>query len=95
LTDPIAEYGHSGGWPSVTRGFVYRGNRYAALFGRYFFADYRRDNVVNGLDLQAFAEDYGHSDCSEDCAGDFKNDGDVDGRNLWVVINDYGREDCP
>jgi glucose/arabinose dehydrogenase len=158
LTDPIAEYGHSGGWPSVTGGFVYRGNQYAALFGCYIFADYRsgriwtiykagpntwtlpeleldtdylistfgedeggelyfahrdsstgtiyhiadnceadiiHDNIVNDLDLQAFVEDYGRSDCSEDCAADFKNDGDVDGRNLLTVIFDYGREDCP
>jgi glucose/arabinose dehydrogenase len=39
LTDPIAEYGRSDG-SSVTGGFVYRGIRYPALAGRYFYADY-------------------------------------------------------
>jgi glucose/arabinose dehydrogenase len=39
LTDPIAEYGRDEG-ASVTGGFVYRGTRYPALMGRYFFADY-------------------------------------------------------
>jgi glucose/arabinose dehydrogenase len=39
LTDPIAEYGRDLGY-SVTGGFVYRGAKYPALFGQYFYADY-------------------------------------------------------
>lgn len=39
LIDPIAEYGRNLGY-SVTGGFVYRGAKYRALDGLYFFADY-------------------------------------------------------
>lgn len=39
LTDPIAEYNHSEGH-SVSAGFVYRGNDFPSLNGRYFYADY-------------------------------------------------------
>ncbi len=42
LTLPVHEYSH-GGTPfrcSVTGGFVYRGQRMAAMQGRYFFADF-------------------------------------------------------
>jgi len=39
LTDPIIEYGRDKGY-SVTGGFVYRGAKYPALYGQYFYADY-------------------------------------------------------
>lgn len=44
LIDPIAEYSHSEG-QSVTGGFVYRGERYPAMRGLYFFADYAQGKI--------------------------------------------------
>jgi len=40
MTFPITVYDHSGGKCSITGGYVYRGNVYPALQGKYFFADY-------------------------------------------------------
>jgi glucose/arabinose dehydrogenase len=45
LTDPIAEYDHNQGRRSVTGGFVYRGAKYPALFGHYFYADYGNGQI--------------------------------------------------
>ncbi|HEX8682699.1 MAG TPA: PQQ-dependent sugar dehydrogenase [Ardenticatenaceae bacterium] len=40
LTLPVMEYEHGSGAASVTGGFVYRGSRYPALQGYYFYIDY-------------------------------------------------------
>ncbi len=40
LSMPVAEYSHAGGACSVTGGYVYRGGRYPALQGVYFYGDY-------------------------------------------------------
>jgi glucose/arabinose dehydrogenase len=40
LTAPIIEYDHSKDRCSVTGGFVYRGSKFPALDGKYFYADY-------------------------------------------------------
>jgi glucose/arabinose dehydrogenase len=37
---PVVEYGHVDGACSVTGGYVYRGAKIPALYGRYVFADY-------------------------------------------------------
>ena len=44
LTDPIAEYVRDPG-NSVTGGFVYRGAKFLALYGQYFYADYATGRV--------------------------------------------------
>ena len=44
LTDPIAEYSHSEG-QAVTGGFVYRGQDFPNMVGRYFYADYVSGNI--------------------------------------------------
>lgn len=40
MTFPIVQYDHSGGKCSITGGYVYRGNLYPDLVGKYIFADY-------------------------------------------------------
>ncbi len=40
MTFPIAQYDHSGDKCSITGGYVYRGNLYPDLTGKYVFADY-------------------------------------------------------
>lgn len=40
MTFPVADYDHSGGKCSITGGYVYRGNLYPDLIGKYIFADY-------------------------------------------------------
>ncbi len=46
--DPIYEYSHGSGalqGNSITGGFVYRGSRFASLYGKYLFADYVSGNI--------------------------------------------------
>lgn len=40
MTFPVVDYDHSGGKCSITGGYVYRGNLYPDLTGKYVFADY-------------------------------------------------------
>lgn len=45
LTFPVYEYGHDRGDDCVTGGFVYRGARYPAWQGRYFFGDFESGRI--------------------------------------------------
>jgi hypothetical protein len=47
-TFPVYNYGHTGGACSVTGGYVYRGNVYNSVFGRYFYTDYC-DGIIRGI----------------------------------------------
>lgn len=40
MTFPVVQYDHSGGKCSITGGYVYRGNLYSDLIGKYIFADF-------------------------------------------------------
>ena len=40
MTFPVVQYYHSGGKCSITGGYVYRGNLYPDLAGKYIFADF-------------------------------------------------------
>ena len=59
LEPPIVEYGRNKGG-SVTGGYVYRGSRIPAYFGRYFFADYASGRIwyvnYNGTDVTEHVE---------------------------------------
>jgi glucose/arabinose dehydrogenase len=62
LTDPIHEYGHTGGGcsGSVTGGAVYRGARLAGWQGTYFFADFCSAKIwsfrYDGANLTEFTD---------------------------------------
>jgi glucose/arabinose dehydrogenase len=42
---PVYEYGHNTGGCSVIGGFIYRGSKYPAMEGYYFFTDYCSDEI--------------------------------------------------
>src|SRR5207245_2130935 len=42
---PVLEYDHSGGRCSITGGYVYRGQKYPALAGKYFYGDFCSGDV--------------------------------------------------
>lgn len=72
MTFPISVYNHTGGKCSITGGYIYRGNLYPAMYGKYFFADYcsrqigilNSDNSINwttaftGNNFSTFGEDF-------------------------------------
>lgn len=72
MTFPVSVYNHTGGKCSITGGYIYRGNLYPAMYGKYFFADYcsrqigilNSDNSINwttaftGNNFSTFGEDF-------------------------------------
>ena len=56
--------------------------------------DFDRDDDVDVDDLAVIAEDFGRTDCVEDCEGDFDGDDDVDGSDLSVFATEFGHQ-CP
>jgi glucose/arabinose dehydrogenase len=73
LVLPVAEYSHDVGGCAITGGYVYRGSKYPALQGTYFFGDYcsgiiwslQREGdqwqmtkqLESGLNISSFGED--------------------------------------
>ena len=45
LSEPIAEYLHEEGATAIIGGYVYRGTKYPALVGKYFFADFTAGKI--------------------------------------------------
>lgn len=53
MTMPILEYTHASNRCSVTGGFVYRGTKWPALHGYYFFADYCTADLWAAREVEA------------------------------------------
>lgn len=73
LTLPVAEYGREDGC-SVTGGYVYRGSRYPALDGIYFYGDYCSGKIwglrQGGAPVEMIDTDLSISSFGEDEAGE-------------------------
>lgn len=46
-TFPVMDFSHGQGFLSITGGYVYRGNRYPALQGMYFWSDYGLGDIMS------------------------------------------------
>ncbi len=70
MTFPVAVYQHTNGRCSITGGYVYRGNEFQSMFGKYFFGDYcsgeigvmdQENNIEfilnTGINITSFGED--------------------------------------
>lgn len=59
LTLPVHDYARSGGFCSVTGGFVYRGSAISSLQGHYFYGDFCNSNVSSFRLSNGIATDFG------------------------------------
>lgn len=84
LTDPIAEYPHTEG-RSVTGGFVYRGTRYPALVGRYFFADYVEGKIWSMMKTGTSPDTWSKPELELDTALNISAFGEDEDGELYVV----------
>jgi glucose/arabinose dehydrogenase len=93
---PVYEYAHSTiNGCSVTGGYVYRGGKYAAMFGKYFFIDYcsgllqslKRDTGLSWIHNQeGDFTDYNFGTFGEDRYGELYLGGFTNG-TLYKIVN--------
>ena len=86
--DPIIDYGHGGGTNqgySVIGGFVYRGDRFPELVGRYIFGDNAIGNIWSLTNNGTNATSFGRLTGDADLASFFP-----DPRNGDILISDLG-----
>lgn len=85
---PVFEYSHTGGSCSITGGYVYRGNVYADLYGKYIVCDYcsgkfwlLTPNGTGGFTSTADADlmDYNFGCMGEDLNGEIYLGGNANG----------------
>ena len=84
LTDPIAEYSHTEG-RSVTGGFVYRGTRYPALVGRYFFADFVEGKIWSMMKTSTNPDTWSPPELELDTGLNISTFGEDEDGELYVV----------
>ena len=84
LTDPIAEYSHSAG-QSVTGGFVYRGQDYPALQGRYFYADYSSGKIWSIYKTNPSPAAWSAPELELDTGYNFSSFGEDENGELYIV----------
>ena len=82
-------------FPSGVNVITYDGGGTIKKFGECE-GDFDYDGDIDGLDLVAFASEFGRSDCSDEnpCAGNFCCGSHVDNADLAIFAFNFGRTDC-
>ena len=88
FTPPVWEYLHSGGNCSVTGGYVYRGAKYADIFGKYFFTDYCVNQIRT---LQKNGSTFTHANLGVLSSGSFTSFGEDKWGELYITDVFNGR----